>query len=118
MDKIKELMDERIESELLSLDQMEPNSEQRTEVIATLDKLYRLRIEEAKVTNEHAKIESEQKQKKLDRIVNVILNGGIAIGGWICYDIWSRRGYKFESTGSISTPWLRNLVSKMLPGKK
>lgn len=118
MDKIRGLMDERIESELLTLDQLAPGSEQKSKVIADLDKLYKLRIEESKVINENEKLKADQKQRKLDRIFNAALNGGIAIGGWICYDIWSRRGFKFEQTGSVGTPWLRNLIAKMLPGKK
>lgn len=118
MDKIKYLMDERIESELLDLSNLDSGSDEKTKAIADLDKLYRLRIEEIKVINENEKLKAEQNQKKLDRIFNAAINGGIAIGGWICYDIWSRRGFKFEQTGSVSTPWLRNLISKMLPGKK
>lgn len=125
MEKIHQLMDERIESEILSLDSLKPGSEEKTKTIADLEKLYKLRIEDQKLkqaesaaSDERKKAELEQGQKRLDRWLNIGLQVGLAVGGWLCYDIWHRRGLKFEETGTVTSPLTRNLISRMLPGKK
>ena len=40
---------------------------------------------------------------------------GLAYAGFKAYDAWYTRGLKFEETGMVSSPMLKNLQSKMLP---
>lgn len=142
MDDINKLLGEEIKSEIENLSNLEDGSEEKSKAIEDLAKLYRLRIEEIKAETEHdrqrdeamleqdkyelaletADAEKEEKlaQRKaanLDRIINIGLQVGLAVGGWLVYDIWHRRGLKFEETGTITSPWTRNLVSKMTPKK-
>lgn len=53
--------------------------------------------------------------QKLDRWVNLGMQVGLSILSIVAYDIWNRRGLKFEETGTITSPMTRNLLSKMLP---
>lgn len=142
MDDINKLLGEEIKKEISNLSNLEDGSEEKSKAIEDLAKLYRLRIEEIKAQTERdgqrdnailekdkyklaletADVEKEEKltQRKaanLDRIINVGLQVGLTVGGWLAYDIWHRRGLKFEETGTITSPWTRNLVSKMTPKK-
>lgn len=54
-------------------------------------------------------------EQKLDRWVNLGMQVGLAMLSIVAYDIWNRRGLKFEETGTITSPMTRNLLSKMLP---
>lgn len=123
-DKIRESLDEVIGKEIENLSTFETGSKEKSTAIADLTQLYRLRIEEAKI--EQAKNEkydeldikhAQLNAQSLDRLINVGLQIGLTIGGWIAYDIWNRRGLKFEETGTITSPWTRNLLSRMLPKK-
>lgn len=65
-----------------------------------------------------AEIELKQAQldeQKIDRWVNFGMQVGLAMVSVFAYDIWNRRGLKFEETGTITSPMTRNLLSKMLP---
>lgn len=134
-DKIRTLLDETIEVKLRNLTQLSTNESAKSREVDELTQLYKLRIEEAKLEvdrldkakqreNEQTErltelgFKSDQlKAQKLDRWVNVGLQIGLALGGWIAYDIWNRRGLKFEETGTITSPMTRNLISRMLPKK-
>lgn len=54
-------------------------------------------------------------EQKLDRWVNLGMQVGLSMLSIVAYDIWNRRGLKFEETGTITSPMTRNLLSKMLP---
>ena len=135
MDEIRDLLGEEIGNEIEDLASLESGSEAKSKAVEDVAKLYRLRIEEIKAeteredAQERAKLErmkrddailSEElqcKNQKIDRWINVGLQVGLMIGGWIAYDIWQRRGLKFEEDGVITSPWTRNLMSKMFPKK-
>lgn len=123
-DKIQGLLDEVIVEEIRNLSDLEAGSKEKSAAVEDLTNLYKLKIEEAKI--EQAKIEkSEEKDMKqaqlksqaLDRWINIGVQVGLAIGGWVAYDIWNRRGLRFEETGTITSPMTRNLISRMLPKK-
>lgn len=135
MDEIRDLLGEEIKDEIQSLSSLEAGSEAKSKAIEDVAKLYRLRIEEIKAETEKTDIqkrveleelkrgdaikndEFQRENQKIDRWVNVGLQAGLMIGGWIVYDIWHKRGLKFEETGTITSPWTRNLMSKMFPRK-
>ena len=135
MDEIRDLLGEEIKDEIENLSSLDAGSEAKSKAIEDIAKLYRLRIEEIKAETEKTDaqkrveleelkrgdaIKSEELQRenqKIDRWVNVGLQAGLMVGGWIVYDIWHRRGLKFEESGTITSPWTRNLMSKMFPRK-
>lgn len=82
-----------------------------------IETLHKLKIESEKLDQTEREQNSQREEHRKDRIVNVLTQAGLAVGGWFCYDIWHRRGLKFEETGAVVSQWTRNLMSKMLPKK-
>lgn len=74
-------------------------------------------IELIKQRTESLKVASEESERRKDRLFSMLTQVGIAVGGWICYDVWHRRGLKFEETGIVTSHWTRNLMSRMIPKK-
>lgn len=118
------LLDEAIVRELTRLEHIDLTSEDRSKAIDDLVQLYKLRIEEAKLkqsevanVNEHLVRVRDQQNAQIDRWVNFGLQVGLTIGGWLVYDIWYRRGLRFEQFGTVTAPMTRNLISRMLPKK-
>jgi hypothetical protein len=111
MSKIPELLDEQIESHILSLDVCTGDDYDQT--MEELIKLHKLRQEEAKIRQEDEKISNDRRDRTINRVVNTATAIGTTIGGWFMYDIWQRRGLKFELENVVSSPWLKNLMSNM-----
>lgn len=55
------------------------------------------------------------KEQKIDRFVNAGVAVVTTLFGIIAYDVWMKRGLRFEEHGTITTPETKNLMSKMLP---
>lgn len=104
-------LEKEIERLLKELKALDPSTVEYSTVASRLDTLYKLSIE-------NLKADTEKVERKKDRIANVGVQAGLAIGGWIAYDIWNRRGLNFEKTGTVGSMWVRNLIGKMLPAKK
>lgn len=120
-DKIQKQLDEVIQTELEGVESAAMSSE-KEKAIANVTELYKLRIEEAKL--EQAKNdklteqdirEAQLKGQKLDRWLNLGLQIGLTVGGWVMFSMWQRREMKFELEGTPTTPMFRNLLSKMTP---
>lgn len=120
-DKIQKQLDEVIQTELEGVESAAMPSE-KEKAIANVTELYKLRIEEAKL--EQARIdklteqdskEVQLKGQKLDRWLNLGLQIGLTVGGWVMFSMWQRREMKFELEGTPTTPMFRNLLSKMTP---
>lgn len=123
-DKIQALLNEEIAKEIKMVSALDIDSEEKSKAIDNLTQLYKLRIEEAKIGQESVKAREEQamrekefESKSWDRWINVGLQVGLAFAGFVAYDVWYRRGLRFEETGTITSPMTRNLLSRMLPRK-
>lgn len=123
-DRNQKLLDEVIEKEIRNLSVLLSGSQEKSKAINDLTELYKLRIEEIKLKQAEAENAEDRtlKQKQLvsqawDRWVNVGVQIGLSTMGLIAYDIWYRRGLRFEETGTIGAPMTRNLISRMLPRK-
>lgn len=106
-DKNRELLDEVIEREIKGLESFDSGTKEKSDAINDLTQLYKLKIEEDKV-----------KKEKSDRFFNIGLQVGLAVMSLVAYNAWYNRGLKFQETGSFTDPMTRNLISRMLPGKK
>lgn len=129
--EIKGMLEDRIKLEFENLSTLEPGSIEHEKAVASLEKLYKLNVEdlekerafiarcdrdaldEREMQLKERQLEEQRKNRWFEGAIQV----GLAVGGWIAYDIWQRRGYKFEETGVIRSPWLKNLVSRMMPKK-
>lgn len=123
--EIKTLIDDVIVTEIGNLSGFDSGSEEKSAAINDLKKLYELRIEEKKLEQAEMERREENDSKKAqleaqnkDRFINIGVQIGLTIMSLLAYDVWYRRGLKFEETGTITAPMTRNLLSKMLPGKK
>ena len=123
-DKIQKQLDEVIQTELEGVESAAMPSE-KEKAIANVTELYKLRIEEAKL--EQAKNdklteqdirEAQLKGQKLDRWLNLGLQIGLTVGGWVMFSMWQRREMKFELEGTPTTPMFRNILSQMTPKLK
>jgi hypothetical protein len=143
MDEIKNLLDEQIKTEIEGLSSLKTGSDEKSKAVTDLTKLYQSRIDEMKAEtsllehqdrhelerdkhfleeqtrdDERRLKEAEHKSRNLDRWVNVGLQVGLTVLSIISYDIWNRRGLKFEEEGTITSSHTRNLISRMLPSFK
>lgn len=117
MDEIKVMLDEEIKAEIEKLKSLDAGSDGKSSAVDDLTKLYKLRIEEQKAEMEREEQNARRDAEKAERMINIGLQVGLAVGGWIVYDMWHRRGLKFELEGTVTSPWTRNLMSKMFPKK-
>jgi len=131
-EKIQDLLEEEIKSEIRSLTSLSPGSKEKSTAIEDLSKLYRLKIEDTK-----AELDSYEKQDQIDsRILEQRLKReqlseqvkdryfklGIAaaeiILPMIFYAIWMKRGFKFEETGTYTSTTFKGLFNRFKPTKK
>ena len=143
MDDIKQMLDERIKADFTGLASLEQGSEAKSKATRDVIELYKLRLDEKKIETAHEEHldrnelerdkhflesqtrddervlkEAQHKSQKLDRWINFGLVTGQLIITILAYDVWNRRGLRFEEEGTIKSPHNRNLLSKMLPSFK
>ena len=107
MDKLRNGLNELIEEEFGKIMELEGGSEDRRDEVENLNKLYKLHLEDVKLdmdyTNNTDKLEAQEKDQKLDRILRygstvaiVLFEGGVAIWAY-------KAGLRFEQTGSFTS---------------
>lgn len=107
--KIRESLDELIQSSINRASGLPAGSDERSHAIDEVTKLHKLREAELTVDREKAEINSKAKE----RWVNMGLQIGLTIGGWIATSLLVRGAYKFEETGVVKSPVTRSLIPKM-----
>lgn len=160
--EIRELLDEEIKRQIEDLSSLEPGSKEQAIATESVNKLYRLKIEEdrtnweadekynrrmmesdqnkfeADFKEKQFKHEAELKMKQFEHEVrvheseeklkenqskaqtfSVILDCGVRVGitllTILAYSRWYHKGLKFETTGTVTSLPLRNLISRMPP---
>lgn len=130
-DQIRRELDETILKEIQAVDEIESGTKTKSDAVADLGRLYNLRLEEMKIEEskadralkaEQMAVEAEKAEATLmseskSRKLRLVADIGLAVGGWIAYDIWFNRGLKFEMEGTVTNPWTRGLIGKLLPKK-
>lgn len=138
-DNSRDLLLEAIVEQFDRLDQCE-DEEERKKIIDNLSTLYRLKLDETRLDGEYErdlhKFEFDRKQyeddkaskedekryrdnrareEKVDKYIEFGIKGGTTVLMIIAYDVWYRRGLKFEETGTVSTRMTQNLIGKLIP---
>ena len=124
VDKNRKLLEDTIESIIQDLSTLQIGSKERTAAIEDLTKLYKLKIEETKTELEQEEkferriMDSTQAvEQKKDRRIKYILEA-VGIGApLVFYGIWMHKGFKFEETGSITSPVFKGLINRFRPTK-
>lgn len=130
------MLDEAIKAGIEKLGSLEYGSEEYSEMVEDLTKLYKLRIEDSKVATEYNKeldnddfrrvqMEKEEQARKeqlteqrIDRCVRVGIATVELIVPIIFYNLWMKRGFKFEETGSFTSTTFKGLINRFRPTKK
>lgn len=109
------MLNDRLTAEFEYIDGLDPSSEEKTEAVNNLEKLYKLKIEESNKAMEIAKI----KDAKIDRAIRVIIAGCELMIPLIFYGRWVKLGYETEGKGEIITSaTLRGLTKHFKPTKR
>lgn len=132
-DTSSEMLKEEVERQLKNLGQLSPGDENYQEAVESASKLYKLQIEDYRV-----KAENEDKKERLkyekdrhnddeyyrrDQEAHEISNRwwqrglevfGIAVPLMV-YSYWTKKGFKFEETGSITSKSMRDLSKWFKP---
>lgn len=135
MSEIRNLLDDVIETKILDFSNSTNGIDEDEKTLEEIERLHKMRIEELKVENE-SKFKSEQlrieedknsnerfikldqiNSEKLETFINAAVTIGSGVGSWLLYRKCFRDGLKFEETGSLTSPWMRNLISKLIPKK-
>ena len=117
MDNIKKLLNEEIERELVTLEDMDMGSNEQSNAIDDVTKLIDKRIAMEKMEVENQQKEKQIKDEQIDRIVKNSLTGISIIGGF-ALTVWGTiKSIKFEETGTITTIMGRGFINKLLPKK-
>lgn len=131
-EKLENLLEEEIESEINNLGCLSPGSEEHSNAVESLTKLYKLKIEETQNERDHiekckemAVAESEHRLKVSqlaeqvrDRYFRVGVEAAGIVLPLVFYAVWMRKGFKFEETGTFTSTTFRGLIQKFKPTKK
>lgn len=94
-----------------------------------IEKEYYLNLK--KLESENKKVEEDIKLKKkelnmnsirdvdasTDRVIKTVIDGAAILVPIIFYNVWMKRGFKFEETGTYTSNTFKNLFSKFRPTK-
>ncbi len=129
MKEIKNLLEEEIESQIQNLSNLPDGSKEKSDAIDDLSALYKLRLDEMKITLDHEeksnnrKTEERLKEEQLveqinDRYFKLAITAAEIILPMLFYATWMRKGFKFEETGTFTSTTFRNLFNRFKPTKK
>lgn len=110
MDETKELLNEEIKYVLEDLSNLPEDSEERTIMIDNLVKLYKLKIEEDKNSEDNA-------IKKKDQCLRYAIDIAGIVLPLIFYGVWMGRGFKFEEKGTFTSQTFKGLINRFRPTK-
>jgi len=116
-DEIKKKLDKEIERELDELGHTSPKDEGYGAATDRLDKLYKLKIEDAKAENEVLNTNQQLADAKKDRWIKLAVDAAGIVLPLAFYGIWMRRGLEFEKDGSYTSATFRGLINRFRPTK-
>lgn len=119
MNQNSEMLTKRIEENLGTLGDLK--GEERAQAVKELDTLYRLHLDEIKIekdarfkTTEHQdqvfKEQAELHDQKVDRRAKMVLDALGTIAQIGMYGILIVGGLKFEQTGTIGSPFVKDVI--------
>ena len=123
--KINEMLEEEIKTQIQNLSTLKSGSDEKSNAVDDLTKLYKLSIEEKKLQsdseerNEEMQSKKEQlKEQKIDGYFRLGLAAAEIVLPLVFYGFWMRKGFKFEETGAYTSTTFRGLFSRFKPTKK
>lgn len=129
--EIEDMLDEEIASGFTKIKEMTPGTNEHTTAVQALERLYKLRQEdiaknrefmeksERSVDDERER-EVKHKQMIWERIrdgLDIAVKVGAFVVPALVYCVYMDRGYKFEETGTYTSPTMKGLMSWYKPKK-
>lgn len=115
IEPIKQKLDEEILRELENLSSMDQGTQEHTDAVDSLTKLYKIRNEDDRLTIELNEKKEDRNDKKEDRIVKIGIASAELVLPLMFYAVWMRRGLKFEESGTFTSQTFRGLISRFKP---
>ena len=112
------MLDEEIKAEMEGLNSLEYGSEEHTEAVENLTKLYKLKIEDSKTSKEEQSRQIQMSEQRIDRYVRIGIAAAELLVPIVFYNIWMKRGFKFEESGSFTSTTFRGLINRFRPTRK
>ena len=141
--EIKELLEERVKSEINGLKSLSLDTKEKKEAIANLTTIHRLYIEESKLeaelkdkqerldmdnrkieiddinhVNEETLKRDQMKEQAKDRYFKLAVAGAEIVIPIIFYSVWMYKGFKFEETQTFTSTTFKGLFNRFRPTKK
>lgn len=130
--EIENLLREEIESEIVNLGNLTPGSDEHSNAVESLVKLYKLKIDETKneqdylekrketaiAESEHTLKTNQLSEQVKDRYFRVGLEAAGIVLPLVFYAVWMHKGFKFEETGTFTSTTFRGLFQKFKTTKK
>lgn len=123
-ERIREELEERILNDFEKLKSESLDEKKRSEIMEDLNRLYRLKLEEDKNDMEWEKHCKKQEanaetinENKIDRWVKIGIAGAELVLPLAFYAFWMGKGFKFEETGTYSSPTFKGLIKFFKPRK-
>lgn len=124
MSEIQKLLDEEIVQRLKGLNGLESGSKEIGAAIEDVEHLFKMRVEERKLSNELESNAREERDKLVEnaaRAKDRYIRFGLDVAGLILplmfYGIWMTKGLKFEETGTFTSTTFRTLFNRFKPTK-
>lgn len=111
------LLKKEIEREIRNLESLQPGSNEHSVAVESLNKLYRLKMDDDKDVSDYLEKHNQIKEMKKDRNIKIGIAFAELIVPLIFYGIWMKRGFKFEKDGTFTSSTFRSLWSRFKPAK-
>lgn len=130
------MLDEEIKAEIEGLKSLAEGGKEYSDAVDNLTKLYKLRIEDSKAAMDYNKeidndqfrrdqMEKDEQSRKeqlaeqrIDRYVRIGIAAAELMIPIMFYNIWMRKGFKFEETGSFTSTTFKGLINRFRPTRK
>lgn len=127
-ENISEKLDEVIKKRLDEFDYYDLDNENTKQAVETIEKLYKLRIEERRFEgelcekqktreNEETVKSRELCERNIDRWVNGAITIATTAATLMFYGVWMNKGFKFEETGTFTSTTFKGLFNRFRPTK-
>lgn len=113
--KIRDLLEEEIKTELEDLSSLTTGSKEKSIAIEDLEKLYKLRIEDIKAEMDHNEKSEQLKEDVKNRYLRIGLEAAGIVLPLVFYSTWMKKGFKFEETGTFTSTTFRGLFNRFRP---
>ncbi len=124
----KRLLDEELKAIITQLSSLDPTNQEYAVVVENYTKLYKLKLEEDKIANEHLEniekmeVDEDYKAAQLaetvkDRKTKFVISAAEVVLPIVFYSVWMVLGFKFEEHGSLTSQVFKGLHSRFRPTK-